>query len=140
YKLGGFILFSPNLENVEQSRVLINDLKKVNEKNNIPLFLSVDQEGGTVTRLPDLLSLLPNEEIGLQAEEELAFQTGKLLGKQLNEYGFQVNFAPVIDVNSNPDNPVIGDRTYGSDPEVVGELGVETMKGMQSEQIISVLK
>lgn len=140
YKLGGFILFSSNLEKPNQSLHLLNELKKENRKNNVPLFLSVDQEGGNVTRLPQLLDIQTNEEIGLRNDEELARKTGELLGRQVKAFGFQVNFAPVIDVNNNPNNPVIGDRSFGSNPELVGNLGVEAMQGMQDEQVIPVIK
>lgn len=140
YKLGGFILFSANLEEPNQSLNLLNDLKNENEQNNIPLLLSVDQEGGTVTRLPNLYKLQTNKEIGLKKDKEFARKTGEVLGRQVKAFGFQVNFAPVIDVNNNPNNPVIGERSFGSNPELVGELGVETMQGMQAEQVIPVIK
>lgn len=140
YKLGGFILFSANLEEPNQSLNLLNDLKNENEQNNIPLLLSVDQEGGTVTRLPNLYKLQTNEEIGLKNDKEFARKTGEVLGRQVKAFGFQVNFAPVIDVNNNPNNRVIGERSFGSNPELVGELGVETMQGMQAEQVIPVIK
>ncbi|MEI3614950.1 beta-N-acetylhexosaminidase [Pseudogracilibacillus sp. SO30301A] len=140
YKLGGFILFSANLEEPNQSLNLSNDLKIENKQNNIPLLLSVDQEGGTVTRLPNLYDLQTNEEIGLKNDKEFARKTGEVLGRQVKAFGFQVNFAPVIDVNNNPNNPVIGDRSFGSNPQLVGELGVEVMQGMQAEQVIPVIK
>ena len=140
YKLGGFILFSANLEEPNQSLNLLNDLKIENKQNNIPLLLSVDQEGGTVTRLPNLYDLQTNEEIGLKNDKEFARKTGEVLGRQVKAFGFQVNFAPVIDVNNNPNNRVIGERSFGSNPELVGELGVETMQGMQAEQVIPVIK
>lgn len=140
YKLGGFILFSANLEEPNQSLNLLNDLKIENKQNNIPLLLSVDQEGGTVTRLPNLYKLQTNEEIGLKNDKEFARKTGEVLGRQVKAFGFQVNFAPVIDVNNNPNNRVIGERSFGSNPELVGELGVETMQGMQAEQVIPVIK
>ncbi len=140
YKLGGFILFSANLEEPNQSLNLLNDLKIENKQNNIPLLLSVDQEGGTVTRLPNLYDLQTNEEIGLKNDKEFARKIGEVLGRQVKAFGFQVNFAPVIDVNNNPNNRVIGERSFGSNPELVGELGVETMQGMQAEQVIPVIK
>lgn len=140
YKIGGFILFAPNLETPDQSLSLLNSIKQENEKNNIPLFLSVDQEGGRVTRLPGLNSLLTNDEIGQMNDETYAYEFGALLGKQLHTFGFNVNFAPVLDVNNNPNNPVIGDRSFGDKPEIVQKLGVQTMQGMQQEGVIPVVK
>src|SRR5690625_3294889 len=140
YRLGGFILFSHNLETPNQSLDLLNSIKKENEESKIPLFLSVDQEGGRVTRLPGLNNLITNREIGQKNDERFAYEFGKLLGNQLHAFGFNLNFAPVLDVNSNPNNPVIGDRSYGDAPGVVGALGVQTMQGLQTEGIIPTIK
>ncbi len=139
YKLGGFILFSHNLVDVNQSVKLINSLKAENTNKQLPLLLSVDQEGGEVVRLPDQRSLKTNKEIAKLGGENV-FKTGRLLGKQLKEFGLNMNFAPVVDINSNPKNPVIGDRSFGSDKLIVSELGIQMMKGMQGEKVISVLK
>ncbi|MEI3607047.1 beta-N-acetylhexosaminidase [Pseudogracilibacillus sp. SE30717A] len=140
YKLGGFILFSRNLREPEQSLQLISDLKNENSHDQLPLFLSVDQEGGKVVRLPNLKPLKSNWEIGEFYQENIAFETGKVLGRQLKEFGLNMNFAPVIDINSNPDNPVIGARAFGSDKYLVSELGIEMMKGMHNENVIAVVK
>src|SRR5690625_3095010 len=140
YHIGGFIFFKPNLENPEQSRQLVNDLKALNADNDIPLFLAVDQEGGEVTRLPGLEQMKTNGEIGSSYEAGFSYDTGKLLAAQLHAFGMQVNFAPSVDVNSNPNNSVIGNRAFGSDPNVVSEHGVQMMKGMQDENIITSVK
>ncbi len=140
YHIGGFIFFKPNLESPEQSRQLVNDLKALNADNDIPLFLAVDQEGGEVTRLPGLEQMKTNGEIGSSYEAGFSYDTGKLLAAQLHAFGMQVNFAPSVDVNSNPNNPVIGNRAFGSDPDVVSEHGVQMMKGMQDENIITSVK
>lgn len=140
YHIGGFIFFKPNLESPEQSRQLVNDLKALNADNDIPLFLAVDQEGGEVTRLPGLEQMKTNGEIGSSYEAGFSYDTGKLLAAQLHAFGMQVNFAPSVDVNSNPNNSVIGNRAFGSDPNVVSEHGVQMMKGMQDENIITSVK
>ena len=93
-----------------------------------------------MTRIPELNNLPTNKQIGKKDNPALAFQLGELLGKQLNAFGFNLDFAPVLDVDSNPNNPVIGDRSFGSDPKLVSELGISTMKGLQSENVISVIK
>lgn len=140
YKVGGIILFANNLENVEQSIQLLNQLKTENEQNPLPLFLGVDQEGGRVERLPGFIKMPTNEEIGMINNEKFSYKVGELLGKQLNSFGFNLNFAPVIDIDSNPNNPVIADRSFGKDPKIVGKLGMQTMLGMKKQHIIPVVK
>ncbi len=140
YKVGGIILFANNLERANQSIQLLNQIKEENKQNMLPLFLGVDQEGGRVERLPDLVGLPTNQEVGIRNDEQYSYEIGELLGKQLNAFGFNLNFAPVLDVNSNPDNPVIGDRSFGNSPETVSKLGIQTIKGMKAQQIIPVIK
>lgn len=139
-KIGGFILFAHNLESPEQSLKLLNDLKLENKENDFPLFLSVDQEGGRVTRLPGLSSLPTNEQIAMRDDLEYAYRYGEMLGDQLNAFGFQLNFAPSIDVNSNPDNPVIGNRSFGSDPNLVSDYGKKVLQGMADKNVIGTIK
>ena len=141
HHVGGFILYKKNIKDVEQLVALTNSLKTANCKNKIPLFISVDEEGGGVTRMPDGIKKLPSSGIiGRMENEELSYEVGKILGYELNIFGFNMNFAPVLDINSNPKNPVIGERAFGADKEVVSKLGVQTMKGIQSQGVISVVK
>ncbi|WP_099156620.1 beta-N-acetylhexosaminidase [Virgibacillus ndiopensis] len=140
-KVGGIIFYKENLKSPKQSVKLLNQIKKVNENSRLPLFLGIDQEGGRISRLPgDLVDIPTNEKIGQINNEQFSYKIGSVLGEQLNSFGFNLDFAPVLDVNSNPDNPIIGDRSFGNNPEVVGNLGVQTMKGIQSQHIISVVK
>lgn len=141
YKLGGIILFKKDLDNTEQSVELLNNIKVENQNNKVPIFLGVDQEGGRVERLPDEVTSLPtNKVIGERNNEDLSYNIGTVLGEQLNTYGFNLNFAPVLDVNSNPDNPIIGDRSFSNDPGVVSKLGIKTMQGMQAKNIVTAVK
>ncbi|WP_236686913.1 beta-N-acetylhexosaminidase [Ornithinibacillus contaminans] len=140
YKLGGIIFFSKNLIDVGQSLDLVNGIKRANASNKVPLFLSVDQEGGLVQRLPGVQDLPTNKEIGLRNDPDLSYQIGGILGQELKAFGMNLNYVPVMDVNSNPDNPVIGDRSFGDNPALVSELGIQTMKGMEAENIIPVIK
>ncbi|WP_339217243.1 beta-N-acetylhexosaminidase [Ornithinibacillus sp. FSL M8-0202] len=140
YKVGGIIFFRKNLTSYSQSLQLVNGIKRANSGNPIPLFLSVDQEGGRVTRLPGLEELPTNKEIGLQNDPKLSYQIGSILAEALHAFGMNMNYAPVIDVNSNPKNPVIGDRSFGDNPSLVSTLGIQTMKGMEANDIIPVVK
>lgn len=141
YQVGGFILFENNIKNANQMLALINSLKETNSLNKIPLFLSIDEEGGRVSRMPDELMKIPtSRRIGELNNSGLSYQIGSIIGEELSSFGLNMNFAPVLDVNSNPKNPVIGDRALGSEPSIVKDLGVQTMKGLQSQNIISVVK
>ncbi|KQL35060.1 beta-N-acetylhexosaminidase [Psychrobacillus sp. FJAT-21963] len=139
-KVGGIILFKDNLKDVDQSISLLNELKGENEKNKFPIFLGVDQEGGRVSRLPELIQLPTNQEIGRLNDSSLSYNIGNLLGKELNAFGFNLDFAPVLDINSNPKNPVIGDRSFGNNARIVSTLGIQTMKGIQHQRVIPVVK
>ncbi len=124
YKVGGVILFKENIITKEQTQTLIHDLQ---EKSKIPLWIGVDEEGGIVSRIasnPDMgfETISTAFEIGETANKELAYNTGSQLGAMLTELGFNMNFAPVADVWSNPDNKVIGKRSFGNDPHKVSEM------------------
>ncbi len=141
YHVGGFILYSQNIKDSNQLLDLINSLKASNLANKIPLFLSVDEEGGRITRMPDELVKIPAaRKIGDINKEDFSFNIGSLIGKELKMFGFNMDFAPVLDINSNPQNPVIGDRSFGETADIVSRLGIQTMKGIQSQSVISVVK
>lgn len=140
YHIGGFIFFANNLETQQQTSNFINDITAANKNNKFPLFFSVDQEGGRVARLPGVKTTPTNKEIGVKNDPAYAYSIGQTLGRQLNSMGFNLNYAPVLDINSNPDNPVIGDRSYGDNANIVSRMGIQTMKGIQSEKTIPVIK
>lgn len=141
YHIGGMIAYGKNIENAAQTLALLNELKQANESNPVPLFLTIDQEGGSVSRLPNEIATFPaSAEIGRMNDEQFAFQIGQLLGEAAAAFGFNMNYAPVLDINSNPQNPVIGERSYGADADLVTKMGVQTMLGMQSKQMIPVVK
>ncbi|WP_251555207.1 beta-N-acetylhexosaminidase [Neobacillus muris] len=141
YKVGGMILYSENLVNPQQTVQLLNQLKSDNVSNPLPLLLSTDQEGGSITRLPGGLTNFPtNQEIGGLHNPEFSYKIGTLLGRELKEFGFNLDFAPVMDINSNPQNPIIGDRSFGDNADIVSRLGIQTMKGIQSQNIIPTIK
>ncbi|TGE39131.1 beta-N-acetylhexosaminidase [Desulfosporosinus fructosivorans] len=141
YQVSGFVLLKQNVKNANQMLALINSLKETNSVNKIPLFLAIDEEGGRVSRIPDELMKIPaSRRIGDLHNSGLSYQLGSIIGEELRSFGLNMNFAPVLDVNSNPKNQVIGDRAFGDEPSVVRDLGVQTMKGLQSQNIISVVK
>lgn len=141
YKFGGIIFNGKNFSSPSQTVAYVNGLKAVNSNNKLPLFFGIDQEGGRISKLPgDLIEIPSNMEIGKINDSAFSFEIGSVLGKLVNAYGFNINFAPVLDVNSNPKNPVIGDRSFGNNPSIVSELGVQTMKGIQSEKVIPTIK
>ncbi|MPM37152.1 Beta-hexosaminidase [bioreactor metagenome] len=138
--VGGIVFYKNNFENPTQTVELVNRIKAENS-SNIPLFLGVDQEGGRVTRLPGALTNFPpNQKIGEVNNPEFSYKIGRLLGFELREFGLNLDFAPVLDINNNPNNPVIGDRSFGNNLEIVSKLGIETMKGIQSQKVIPTIK
>lgn len=142
YQVGGFILFKRNISSASQTVELLNNLKQINDSlNDQPLFLSVDEEGGRVSRMPNEFIKLPtNQVIGSINNETFAAQYGEQIAKQIRMLGFNMDFAPVLDINSNPNNPIIGDRSFSSKQSIVTNLGVNMMKGISKEGIIPVVK
>jgi len=140
YHIGGMIFYSNNFVSPQQSIQLLDEIKLANAHNRLPLMLGVDQEGGKVFRLPGLIHTPTNARLGAINDPQLSYKIGTLLGEELNAFGLNLDFAPVLDVNSNPNNPVIGDRSFGNNANIVSQLGTKTMEGIQSQHIISVVK
>ncbi len=141
YKIGGFILFARNIVDENQLLNLINDLKTINSENQIPLFISIDEEGGKVSRLPKVYKRLPESKIlGDLNEPILSFEYGQVLGKRLNTLGINLNFAPVLDINSNPKNPVIANRAFGNNANIVIDNGIAVLKGIESVGVVPAVK
>lgn len=140
-KVGGIIFYANNVSTLEGTAKFVQSIKEVNQSNPVPIFMSVDQEGGKVSRMPDTVESIPSSrKVGETKDNALAETMGQLLARQVQLAGFNVDFAPVLDVNSNPKNPVIGDRSFGSSAELVSRMGIAEMKGLRSEGIIPVVK
>jgi beta-N-acetylhexosaminidase len=138
--VGGVILFSRNLVSAEQVAELTGALKRAAGR---PLLVSIDQEGGRVARLRSpqgFTELPPMRALGAADDEGLAFEVGALLGAELRAVGIDQDYAPVVDVDTNPSNPVIGDRSLGRDPERVGRLGAALARGLQSARVAACAK
>ena len=145
YDFGGVILFAENVKETEQTLKLTTDMQNAaitNEAGNgdIPLLITIDQEGGIVYRLGSGTALPGNMAIGATNSEEDARLAGEIIGRELSALGINVNFAPVFDTNNNPNNPVIGLRSISSDPQRVARLGVPMMQGMQEYNIATAAK
>lgn len=128
YHLGGVILFRENTVTAEQTTKLVSAYQEASEKYG--LLVSIDQEGGIVTRLQMGTDFPGNMALGATRSEEVAKKVGAAIGKELNALGINMNFGPALDVNNNPDNPVIGVRSFGEDPELVGKLGNAYITGL----------
>ncbi|GKU28529.1 beta-N-acetylhexosaminidase [Clostridium folliculivorans] len=140
YHVGGVIFFKENISSRNQALALVQSLKNING-TGIPLFLGVDEEGGRVSRMPAEYKKLPSSgTIGKKNNEDISKKVGEILGEEVSSVGFNLDFAPVLDINSNPKNPIIGDRSFGNNAELVSKLGVATMNGIQSKNIISAVK
>ncbi|OGQ10906.1 MAG: hypothetical protein A2138_01360 [Deltaproteobacteria bacterium RBG_16_71_12] len=139
-KPGGVALFSRNIDTPEQTMALIRGVR-AHDPAGVPMFVSVDQEGGNVVRVKKHATILPSAmALGAAGDPDLARRIGQSLGRDLRLLGFNMNFAPVLDVASNPDNPVIGIRSFGSNPKLVGDLGAAYAQGIQSEGVLAVAK
>lgn len=144
YRVGGVILFGRNVESGAQLVALTNGLKVLNEAQ-VPLLLCVDQEGGRVDRMPPEVADLPAAyRFGQIADPDqrmdACFALGQALAAQCAAFGFNLDFAPVMDIWSNPDNTVIGDRAFGSDLEAVTCAANETAWGILSGGVIAAAK
>lgn len=140
-KVGGIILYKNNIGSPQNTVSLINSLKEANSGNPVPLFMSVDEEGGRVSRLPDAFGTIPSaRDVGKTDDSGLALEMGGLLASRLAAAGFNMDFAPVLDVDSNPANPVIGPRSFGSDASTVSVMGAAVMNGLRQEGVIPVVK
>ncbi|MDQ0974112.1 beta-N-acetylhexosaminidase [Neobacillus niacini] len=128
YHLGGVILFRENTVTADQTTKLVSAYQDAAEKYG--LLISIDQEGGIVTRLQTGTDMPGNMALGATRSEETAEKVGKAIGEELNALGINMNFGPVLDVNNNPDNPVIGVRSFSENPELVGKLGNAYIKGL----------
>lgn len=142
YNLGGYILFASNIENPTQTQELINGLKK---SSKIQPFVGVDEEGGRVARIGKnsamgVEKIEPMAQVGKSQNYERANEIGTTIGKYIKNLGFNLDFAPDTDVLTDSNNTEIGDRSFGNDPEVVGKMATEVVKGLQSENISTILK
>jgi beta-N-acetylhexosaminidase len=143
HHVGGVILFGRNIGTTEEVLALTTELQQVAKDagHEKPLLICIDQENGVVRRLGEGATIFPGSMLlGATGRSENAYITGLLTGRELKALGINWNLAPVLDVNNNPENPVIGVRSYGETPEMVSAFGKQAVKGMQDAGIITTLK
>ncbi len=141
--VGGLILYDRNIRVPAQVAALTVGLQQVAQQtpNAIPLFIAIDQEGGTVARLRKGATVLPgNLALGATRSKALAAKAGELTAIELAAVGVNFNFAPVMDINTNPNNPVIGVRSYGESSDLVSELGTAYIRGLQRNGVLATAK
>ena len=141
-KPGGFILFAENFTSYNQS---LEFIKEVKSSSDIPMIISVDQEGGRVQRIKELsdkeVSIIPAMNyVGKMDDTELTKDIGKVIGEELRVFGINMDFAPVMDVWENKDNTVIGKRSFGNTPEFVSKHALALGEGLKETGIIPVYK
>ncbi len=137
--LGGVIFFTQNIKNQEQFKQIITSIK---DNAFIPPFLSIDQEGGRVERTENIHNGKKYLSAKYAAEKGIEFATNQTdsMTKELCKYGINMNFAPVLDVNTNENNPIIGERAYSNNPDKVIEFGIPIIKKHIENNIIPVGK
>ena len=142
YQVGNFILFARNMKTARQTAALCDGLSRMTfEKLGVAPFISADQEGGMVSRITEGAALFSGAmALSAGADLQQARQVGKNCGEMLRAMGINVNFAPVLDVNIEPMNPIIGNRSYGDDPQRVADVGCAVMEGMVEGGVIATLK
>lgn len=141
YCPGGFVLFKKNLPTLLAAKKINRSLNEYSQKycRSKPL-IALDQEGGTVSRLPLDFQMPSAMAIGLSGDASMAYEYGQLVGRQLKELGFNVNFAPVLDVSSGEAGDFINTRAFASEPGMVTAMGVAYSKGLLAEGIVPTAK
>lgn len=138
WKVGGVILMGRNVESPQQVAALSNQIQEICD---IPVFVSTDQEGGHVCRMKKPFTVMPgNMPLGAVGDDDLAYRAARAVGEELCAIGIHLDFAPCVDTNNNPDNPIIGVRSYGEDPRLVARLGAAQVRGYQDSGAIACVK
>ena len=143
FHIGNILLFSRNVRDAQQVLELTQSLQVIAKEAGqpYPLLIAIDQENGIVQRLGKAVTIFPgNMALGAIGSEEVAYKVALATGRELKALGINMNLAPVVDVNNNPANPVIGVRSFGQDPQQVARLGAAMVKGYRAAGVLSCLK
>lgn len=134
HSVGGVLLMQMSLNDV------VPIVERISASSRYPLLFAVDGENGLAMKMSDVIVYPKNDVLGCVSDMSLLEQFGHEVGRQLKACGVNVNFAPVVDANTNPSNPIIGKRSFGSDSRLVAQCGVAVMRGMQAEGCLAVAK
>ena len=140
WPVGGLVYFKQNIQSEEQLKEMLANTVSY---SSFPIFLGVDEEGGSVARVADALGLEnmgPMADIGSTGDVQAAYAANQTIGTYLSSYGFNVDFAPIADVLTNPDNTVIGDRAFSDDPQTAADMVAGAVEGLQSAGVSACLK
>ncbi|MFG1733507.1 beta-N-acetylhexosaminidase [Paenibacillus sp. 843] len=143
YQVGGICYFRRNVKTLPQLAELSESLQQLaSDSQKFPLLISIDQEGGMVARIDhEGISRIPgNMALGAAGSAEDSYRVAQIGARELRSLGVNMNFAPCLDVNNNPRNPVIGVRSFGEDPQAVAALGTAAIKGYQEEGVSATAK
>lgn len=146
YPVGGVIYFSQNLQNPDQTRTMLENTQRyAMERTGIPIFLSVDEEGGQVARVGSnpafgVEKIGNMSDVGSRGDTQEAYEIGSTIGTYLSDLGFNMDAAPDTDVLTNPENQVVKYRSFGSDPELVARMAAAELKGLNDQGIIGMYK
>jgi beta-N-acetylhexosaminidase len=136
FQLGGVILFRRNLRTPAQAAKLCNALQTRSSK--MPLLISIDQEGGRISRLPEGFTIFPGgSRLAACGSTEWVYRVAEATARELRAVGINMNMSPVLDVNTNPANPVIGDRAFSASATRVSTLGLTTVAGLQDNNVVA---
>lgn len=141
-KPSGFILFEKNVTNYENT---VDYISKIKATANIPMIMSIDQEGGRVQKIKNVdgvnVQIIPNMyDLGKTYDTELSYDVGTVIGEELSAFGVNTDFAPILDIFSNPDNKVIGNRAFGNDSNTVISMALPLARGIKNSGVVPVYK
>lgn len=142
YHVGGVVIYEKNIESADSLKTLIKDLQK---EGDYPLFVAVEEEGGRFSQIAgsgsfDVKTFESMASVGKTEDTSQAKKVGTTIGGYLKEYGFNLDLAPVADVYSNPNNNIIGDRSYSSDPQLVSKMVTAEIKGFHEKKVMTAIK
>lgn len=144
--VGGIVYMSGNLKDREQTGTMLTNMQAIaQERTGLPVFLCVDEEGGSVTRIAGnsaygVTDVGDMSAIGATGDTQNAYNAGTVIGTYLTELGFNVDFAPVADVLTNADNEVIGERSFGSDSQAVAAMVTSELQGLADSGVYGTVK
>ncbi len=143
YHVGGIVFFQSNIVSARQTAALINAAQQeaISSTLGVPLFVAADQEGGLIARMPPPAPAFPSQmALGAVDDPDLVARVAQAQSRLIKALGFNMNLAPVLDVNDNADNPIIGTRSFSADPAIVAKLGTRMLQTYRANGVVAVAK